>query len=103
MPPAWNPDQLRAIDAARELEITTARPDGTPQPWMPIWVVRAGADIYVRTWQRRETGWFGHAVRTGRARVRVPDLEADVEAGLGTRTRRVIPRSEHPPRAAASR
>jgi hypothetical protein len=46
---------------------------------VPIWVVRADTDVYVRTWQLRETGWFGHAVRSGRVRVRVPGLEADVE------------------------
>jgi hypothetical protein len=79
MSPLWTPDQLRAIESAHELEITTARPDGTLRRWVPIWVVRAGADIYVRTWQRRETGWFGHAVRTACARVRVPGIVVDVE------------------------
>ncbi len=79
MPSTWTPDQLRAIESAHELEITTSRRDGSLRPWVPIWVVCAGADIYVRTWQLRETGWFGHAVRSGRARVRAPGLEADVE------------------------
>jgi hypothetical protein len=79
MPTSWTPDQLRAIESAHELEITTARPDGALRSWVPIWVIRAGADIYVRTWQLREAGWFGHAVSSGRARVRVPGLEADVE------------------------
>jgi hypothetical protein len=79
MSPLWTLDQLRAIGSAHELEITTARPDGTLRRWVPIWVVGAGADIYVRTWQWRETGWFGHAVHTARARVRVPGIEVDVE------------------------
>ena len=34
--------------------------------------------VYVRTWYRRDTGWFGHALRSQRARIRVPGLEADV-------------------------
>ncbi len=82
----WKPDRLAAIESAHELEITTVRPDGTLRPWVPIWVVRAGADVYVRTWQLRETGWFGHATRLGRARVRLPGFEADVavtEVGAG--------------------
>ncbi len=75
----WTPDQLQAIAAARELEITTARRDGTLREWVPIWVVVAGEEVYVRTWFRRETGWFGHAVGSGRARLRVPGVEEDVE------------------------
>jgi hypothetical protein len=34
--------------------------------------------VYVQTWYRRDTGWFGHALRSRRARIRVPGLEADV-------------------------
>jgi hypothetical protein len=32
----------------------------------------------VRTWHRRQTGWFGHVLNSRRARIRVPGLEADV-------------------------
>lgn len=32
----------------------------------------------MRTWQRRETGWYGGAVRSGSARIRVGDLDVDV-------------------------
>jgi len=32
----------------------------------------------VRSWYRRDTGWFGHALRSRRARIRVPGLETDV-------------------------
>jgi hypothetical protein len=74
----WSPDQLRAIESAHELEISGTRRDGTLRRWVPVWVVRVGEDVYVRTWFRRTTGWFGHAVETGRARVRVPGLETDV-------------------------
>ena len=45
---------------------------------MPIWVVSADGQVYVRTWYRRDTGWFGHALRSHRARIRVPGLEAEV-------------------------
>ena len=38
----------------------------------------AGGQVYVRSWHRRDTGWFGQAVRSLRARVHVPGLEADV-------------------------
>jgi hypothetical protein len=68
---AWTPADLRLLDAARELEIAV---DGSRR-WVPIWVVCTGGQVYVRTWY---TGWFGAAVRAGRARVRVPGLEAEV-------------------------
>jgi hypothetical protein len=45
---------------------------------LPIWVVRVGDQVYVRTWYRRTTGWFGYVVTTQQARVRVPHLETDV-------------------------
>ncbi len=32
----------------------------------------------MRTWHRRDTGWFAHALTPRRARIRVPGLEADV-------------------------
>jgi hypothetical protein len=66
------------MDAAGELEIAVRRSDGSLLERVPIWVVCAGGQVYVRTWYRRDTGWFGHALRSRRARIRVPDLEADV-------------------------
>ena len=36
------------------------------------------ADTLEVLWQRRDTGWYGRAVRTGHARIRVPGLETDV-------------------------
>jgi hypothetical protein len=66
------------MNAAGELRIAVKRSDGSLRRWVPIWVVCAGEQVYVRTWYRRDTGWFGHALRSRRARIRVPGLEADV-------------------------
>jgi hypothetical protein len=43
-------------------------------------VVCADGQVFVRTWYRRSTGWFGRILRTGRARIRVPGVEVDVHA-----------------------
>jgi hypothetical protein len=75
---AWSPDELERIDRAEELRIATERADGTLRRDVPIWVVSAGGHVYVRTWYRRDDGWFGHAVNSGRARIRIAGLEADV-------------------------
>ena len=74
----WSPDELGRIDGAEELRIATARADGTLRRDVPIWVVSAGGHVYVRTWYRRDDGWFGHAVNSRRARIQVAGLEADV-------------------------
>lgn len=75
---SWTPEQLQQIDRSRQLEIASKRSDGTLRSWLPIWVVRVGEQVYVRTWYRRTTGWFGHVVNNQQARVRVPRLEIDV-------------------------
>jgi hypothetical protein len=74
----WTPEQLQRIDGSDELEIASRRADGTLRQYVPIWVVRVDDQVYVRTWHRRTTGWFGRVLDTSRARVRVPGLEADV-------------------------
>lgn len=75
---AWSEQQLHLLDHARELEIATRRPDDSLRGWLPIWVVCQDGKVYLRTWHRRDTGWYGHALQTRSARVRVPGLEADV-------------------------
>jgi hypothetical protein len=74
----WTAEQLQQIEAARELEVASQRPDGTLRRWLPIWVVCAGEQVYVRTWHRRTTGWFGRVVDSRQARIRVRGLETDV-------------------------
>lgn len=78
MATAWTPDDLRAITVADELEVSAERRDGKPRRWVPIWVVCVDDEVFVRTWQRRTTGWFGQVLDSGRAAVRVPGLVADV-------------------------
>jgi hypothetical protein len=44
----WTEGELRRIGGADELEIAPARRGGTRRAPRPIWVVRAGDDLYVR-------------------------------------------------------
>jgi hypothetical protein len=86
MPSAWTASELAQIDHAEELAIAVRRADGTLRSPVPIWVVSADGQVYVRTWYRRDTGWFGRVLRTHRARITVPGLEADVavaDVGVG--------------------
>ncbi len=74
----WRPEDIRRIGSAAELEIAVKRADGSRRPRRPIWVVCVGHQVYVRTWYRRDTGWFAHALASRRADIRVPGLEAAV-------------------------
>ncbi|WP_220187624.1 DUF2255 family protein, partial [Pseudonocardia pini] len=70
----WTSDELATIDAADELHVAVPLADGTLRRAVPVWVVRVGGEVFVRTWHRRDTGWYGRAVATSRARVRVPGV-----------------------------
>jgi hypothetical protein len=78
VPADWTSDEAARISAAPELEIASRRPDGTLRGWVPVWVVSVGRQVYVRTWYRRDSGWFGRVLAAGQARIRVPGLETDV-------------------------
>jgi hypothetical protein len=89
--PTWSEQQTERIGAAQELEIAPKRTDGTMRRRVPIWVVCVDRQVYVRTWNRRETGWFGQAVDSRRARIWVPGLEAEVvieDVGAGEHDQR---------------
>jgi hypothetical protein len=75
---SWSTEQLDRISRSGELQIASRRADGTPRTSVPIWVVCVDDEVYVRTWYRRTTGWFGHVVDFPQARIRVPGLETDV-------------------------
>jgi hypothetical protein len=69
---AWPPEELERIGRADDLRIAVKRADGTLRRWVPIWVVDVGGQAYVRTWYRRDDGWFGHVLDSRRARIRAP-------------------------------
>jgi hypothetical protein len=62
---AWTPDEIAWVEAAQELEIAPVRRDGTLRRPVPIWVVRAGDDLYVRAAYGEGSGWH-RVVRASR-------------------------------------
>lgn len=76
---SWDGDQLSRIGGSEELQITTSRPDGTRRRWTPIWVVRVGEGLYVRSAAGKTTDWYRHATQHNQARVRAGGIEADVK------------------------
>ena len=45
----WTDDELRRVGGATELELASARADGTLRPPVTMWVVRAADELYVRS------------------------------------------------------
>jgi hypothetical protein len=75
---SWPGDDLARIGRAEELAVTSLRPDGTLRPYVTIWVVRSGDDLYIRSARGPANGWFARATRSGKGRIRAGGLERDV-------------------------
>ncbi len=80
----WTNDELIRIGGAEELQLASARPDGTLRPYVTMWVVRAGDELYVRSAYGADNPWYRRAKASGTGRIRAGGLERDVifaEAG----------------------
>ncbi len=75
---SWTGDELDRIGAAEELQLATLRRDGTLRPYVTMWVVRAGDDLYVRSAYGPNNPWFRRAKASGAGRIRAGGLERDV-------------------------
>ena len=78
MSTAWTDEELRGIGSATELQVASRRPDGTLRPYVTIWGVRSGPDVYIRSAYGPQNGWFRRAAETGAGRVRAAGIERDV-------------------------
>jgi hypothetical protein len=74
----WTSDELTAIGGAEELELATPRDDGTLRPYVTMWVVRVGDELYVRSARGPAGGWYVRALRAGTGRVHAGGLEREV-------------------------
>jgi hypothetical protein len=80
----WTADELARIARSGELQVASRRSDGSLRPFVTIWVVRSGDDLYVRSAYGPEAGWFRRAKASGDGRIRAGGVERDVafqEAG----------------------
>src|SRR5690348_4771007 len=75
---AWTNEELRAIAAARELEIRSLTPDRTLRKPVTIWVVRQGDDLYVWSWRGPGSGWFRGVNDRHEGHIRAGGVEKDV-------------------------
>ena len=74
----WTAADLDRIGSATELQITTRRSDGSLRPYVPVWVVRVGDELFVRSWRGQAGAWYQHARQRPDGRVRAGGTERDV-------------------------
>lgn len=77
MSPAWADDEVAAIGTAGELNLASRLSDGTLRPFVTIWVVRVGDQLYVRS-VNGQSRWLTGAVAAGVGRIRAGGIERDV-------------------------
>jgi hypothetical protein len=89
----WSERGLAHIEAADEIIVMPDRVDHTPGPAEPIWVVRVGDELYVRSYRGSTAGWYRCARGNGNGRIRsvgqefrvrfselaAPDLRAQID------------------------
>lgn len=76
--PTWTKEQLAKVGGAEELRVASRRPDGSLRPYVTIWVVRVGDDIYVRSAAGPDNPWFRWALASAEGRIRAGGIEQDV-------------------------
>jgi hypothetical protein len=74
----WTPDELAAFGGPDEIGISSLRADGTPRPFITIWIARLGDDLFVRSAYGPGNGWFRRASESGLGRIRAEGRERDV-------------------------
>lgn len=74
----WSQEDLARVGGSEEIGIASVRPDGTVRPYVTIWAVRAGDDLYVRSAYGSANPWFRRARESGTGRIRAGGAERDV-------------------------
>ena len=74
----WTRDELNKIGNAEELEIASLRRDGTLRKSLPIWVVRVGDELYVRSMNGRTAPWFRGVQTRHEGHIRAGGMDKDV-------------------------
>jgi len=74
----WTDDELARIEAADELRLASRRRDGTLRRPVPMWVVRHGGNLYVRSVKGRAGPWFRGTQVRHEGHIRSGGVDRDV-------------------------
>lgn len=71
-------EQIDAIGSAGEVQISTYRSEGSRRNSIPIWTVRVGDDLYIRSALGPDAAWYRNAVKDNRLHIDTGTVAADV-------------------------
>ncbi|MDF9811710.1 DUF2255 family protein [Streptomyces sp. SPB162] len=74
----WTYAELDRIAEADELQMAALRDNGTLRKPVPVWVVRDGHDLYVRSFRGTDGGWWRTARASHAGHVRSGGVDKDV-------------------------
>jgi len=75
----WSDDELERIGRAGELRVAGRRTDGSLRKLVIIWQVRVDDDIYIRSVNGPDAGWFAGTQVRGEGRVESGGVSRDVD------------------------
>ena len=68
---AWNPETLRALADAEEVDVSPVGADGTRGASRTVWSIGVGDELYLRSWKGRGAVWFRDAIASLQGEVAV--------------------------------
>jgi hypothetical protein len=74
----WTSDQLTKIGRAQEVQIASARRDGTLRDPVTVWAVRHSDNLYLRSVAGRGGKWFRGTQEKHEGRIRAGGVQRDV-------------------------
>ncbi|MBY8862907.1 DUF2255 family protein [Nocardia sp. CA2R105] len=74
----WTTGDLDHWGGTEEIRISTRRSDGTLRAFVPIWIVAAGGNLYVRSYRGTDGAWYRHALEQPDGRIRTDGIDRDV-------------------------
>ena len=60
----WKPTTLSEIANQEEIRVSSERTGGGYRRWTPIWIVRVGDEVYVRSGFGANGSWYRHATNS---------------------------------------
>jgi len=65
----WSAELLEMMGNCTEVGIATERVDGSSRASLPIWVIRVGDELFVRSYRGTVGGWYRHIMPHPYARI----------------------------------
>src|SRR5580765_3628700 len=74
----WKGELIDKLGKAEEVQIASARADGSMRKPVTVWAVRHGDDLYVRSVKGRNGPWFRGTQETHEGQIRTRGVQQDV-------------------------